>query len=260
MRPVLFVLLLALFLLSVAPSSSLAAAVKKASGGDSGGGKALYCALCEVVVDEVNAAIDRTADEHGHFVQTKWRIDEKRRIPFARTEHRVMEIIEQEVTPSLPLYGSTNHTGRTRLIRKPGAPPLPTAPLIPHDSEGEGEGVGEGSDVDYSPSEFTHSRLLTETLTSLYERMVDVHLEEMALLFHRAEEQVKEKLCIQKVKACSKGTSFEPFHPPTRQRSTTAPLNPSPPSPPEESEAAQAEAQSQGGAGEQDAATVHSEL
>ena len=184
------------------------------------GGKALYCALCEVVVDEVSAAIARTAAEHGHTVQTKWRIDEKRHIPYARTEAVVMAIIEDEVAPSLSLYGSTNHSGRVRLCRRFDAPRLPTAPLL---SSADEESGAELDDA-YAPTAFNHSALLTSTLTALYERMVDSHLEDMMLLFHRDEDDIKAKLCIKTVRACRKGTSFEPFTPPQRARkaATTA--------------------------------------
>ena len=231
-----FVLFLLSLLSLLSPSSLLVPVLGgKAAGG--GGGKALYCALCEVVVDEVSAAIARVASEHAHVVQTKWRIDEKRHIPYARTEAVVMEIIEEQVAPSLPLYGASNHTGRTRLLRKFDAPSLATAPLLPPlsaaDEEGEqGEQV---LDDAYAPSAFNHTAGLTSSLSALYERMVDSHLEDMMLLFHRDEPDIKAKLCVHTVRACKKGTSFEPFHPPQRARkppTSSSPTSPQPSSPP----------------------------
>ena len=197
------------------PSSSLLPSVAGKTDADGGAAKALYCALCEAVVDEVDAAIALTASSHGHTVQTKWRIDEKRHIPYARTEHRLMEIIEDEIQPHLPLYGAVNHTDRLRLLRQFSAPPLSTAPLLPPSSADATEGV-ELSDT-YSPSQFQQSAGMTSTLKLLYDRMIEGYLEEMLLLFHRAEEDIKSKLCIRKVRACPRGTTFEPFAPPERE-------------------------------------------
>ena len=179
------------------PGVGAAKAAAAAASASPSSSKALYCALCEVVVDEVEAAIARTAEEHAHTVQTKWRIDEKRHIPYARTEHRVMEILEDELQPALQRYGAANHTERLRLLRTP-----------------------EGAEEPFSPEQFEHSARLSSTLSALYERMIDSHLEDMMLLFHRAEPHTKERLCVRKVKACSKGTAFDAVQPPERVRRT----------------------------------------
>jgi len=54
----------------------------------------LQCGVCEAIVDEVNAGIAATSLKHS--VQTRFRVDEKKRIPYARTEHNLIEIIESK--------------------------------------------------------------------------------------------------------------------------------------------------------------------
>ena len=176
--------------------------------------RGLYCALCEVVVDEVEAAVERTSSSHGHTVQTAWRIDEKRRIPYARTEHRLMEILEDELPQALPLYGACNHTDRQRLIRRRTAEQLPTSALLPSaaaDAEAEGG-------LEYSPAFFSQSAALLSRLRSLYERLLESHLEDAILLFHKEEPDIRHKLCVTKARACKKDTAFDPFPPPPAAR------------------------------------------
>lgn len=48
-------------------------------------------------MDEVETAISETTIKHS--VQTRFRIDEKQRIPYARTEHNLLEIMESDQFP-----------------------------------------------------------------------------------------------------------------------------------------------------------------
>ena len=200
----------------------------------------LYCALCEAVMDEMEAAIERVDRQHAHTVQTAWRIDEKRRIPYARTESVLLQLLEDDVPPLLRHYGVSNHTGRQRLIRRPDAPQLDTAPLLPDDETSEQlNGAAADSDssnsserssnssshtaLPYSATEFAYSPLVTDTLTALYERMIDSYLEDIMLAFHkRQHNDVKDALCVKTIKACKKGTTFEPFRRPARRTQPAA--------------------------------------
>jgi len=57
----------------------------------------LSCGVCEALVDEVNQSI--LATEKTHTVQTRFRVDEKKRIPYSRTEHNLLEIMEADDFP-----------------------------------------------------------------------------------------------------------------------------------------------------------------
>jgi hypothetical protein len=81
----------------------------------------LYCGVCVALCAEMEAGMARTTDTGT--VQVRWRIDEKRRIPAARTEHRLMEILEEEMhgvwkdygvtSGTLPVRAQSCHTDRT---------------------------------------------------------------------------------------------------------------------------------------------------
>ena len=181
-------------------------------------------------MDEMESAIARTEQQHAHTVQTAWRIDQKRRIPYARTESVLLELLEDEVPPMLRHYGVSNHTGRQRLVRRPEAPQLDTAPLLPDDDSGEqtdtvtadsstNTNTSSSTGLAYSAAEFSASPLLLDTLTALYNRMVDSYLEDIMLAFHKQQhDNVKDALCVRTIRACKKGTTFEPFRRPRRLR------------------------------------------
>jgi len=82
-------LLLASLVASVLPSSSL----HSTSGLLQPVAASQYaCGVCEAIVDEVNAGIAATT--LTHHVQTRFRVDEKKRIPYARTEANLLDILE----------------------------------------------------------------------------------------------------------------------------------------------------------------------
>ena len=216
---------------------SAASASPTSASSDVSKSRDLYCALCEAVMDEMEAAISRLQESHGHTVQTAWRIDEKRRIPYARTESVLLGLLEDDVPPLLRLYGVSNHTGRQRLLRRHDAPQLDKAPLIPDDeqhsdqqssddsassagSENGSASISNSSSsakLPYSASEFSSTSTLTDTLSALYVRMLDSYLEDIMLAFHKQHADVKDALCIKTIRACKKGTTFEPFRRPRRQ-------------------------------------------
>jgi len=78
----------------------------------------LACGVCEALVDEVNAAIDSTTQTHS--VQTRFRIDEKKRVPFARTEYNLLEIMEGDKFPKrFEKYGIVKpHTKTSKHMKR----------------------------------------------------------------------------------------------------------------------------------------------
>lgn len=57
-------------------------------------GSRLSCGVCESLVDEVESGI--ASSKHTHSVQTRFRVDEKKHVPYARTEHHLLEMMEAE--------------------------------------------------------------------------------------------------------------------------------------------------------------------
>jgi len=90
------------------PSFILAATKHKSANNkpSKAGGKPsseLFCGVCEVMVAEVEAGIAATTEKHE--VQTRFRVDEKKRMPYARTEYRIMEILENDIATKFSDYG-----------------------------------------------------------------------------------------------------------------------------------------------------------
>jgi len=77
----------------------------------------LMCGVCEAMVDEVNIAIANNPNQHA--VQTRFRIDEKRRTPYARTEAALLEILESdEFVRKFHAYSIVKpHTRTARLMK-----------------------------------------------------------------------------------------------------------------------------------------------
>lgn len=65
----------------------------------------MYCAVCETVVDEINQAINEAIKQHDYSVQTRFRIDEKRASPYARSEPYLLSLIEDTLPSIIQQYG-----------------------------------------------------------------------------------------------------------------------------------------------------------
>jgi len=94
--------------------------------------------VCEAIVDEVEAGILATPSQHS--VQTRFRIDEKKRAPYARTEHNLLEIIEAPgFTRKFEQYGVVKPRSRSAMLLKQAFIDANTR----EKNEGMGMGVGE---------------------------------------------------------------------------------------------------------------------
>ncbi len=110
----------AIVVVSIAPSASGAAAFPKSLP------RNLYCGVCNALISEIASGIAATTETH--MVQTRWRIDEKKRIPYARSEARLIEILEDVVPDVWSQYAVAAHTTPSgkkqfylkRFNRKPG--------------------------------------------------------------------------------------------------------------------------------------------
>jgi len=192
---VLCLLVVFLFCLCTFPSSSIAASAAYSH---------LQCSLCVSALDEIEYAVEQTKEEYD--VLTKWRVDDKRKIPYKRTEFRILEILEKEVHPQLEKYGLCavveDKTGKTvkRYCR-------------------EDWRFGNYSKL---------SKGLERHVKERYDELVEEEMEEMTLLFHRATAiaEIKQKVCVDKTKMCRRLPEYA--------KTSTAAPNPNAPPPFEE--------------------------
>jgi len=175
----------------------------------------LKCSLCEVIVDEVEAGIVRTSNKHN--VQSRFRIEEKKYIPYARTEYRILEILEDEIPNHLAGYGIVR--GSKWRVAKPTPPPASTTippPPPPSTEEGESSGTEDASAAASTSTttpappqpDVEVSEKNTKKLKAVYEELLFGHTDEITLLFHRDEENIKRKMCIDLIKACPSTYKF----------------------------------------------------
>jgi len=77
----------------------------------------LSCGVCEAIVDEIESGISSTIKQH--YVQTRFRIDEKKKVPYSRTEHNLMEIIDAPgFARKFDLYGVVKPNSRSATLLK----------------------------------------------------------------------------------------------------------------------------------------------
>ncbi len=151
---------------------SLAAPSKRA--------REVSCGVCAALVQEVQRGVDETAETHT--VQVRFRVDEKIRVPYARTEARLLEIFENLCRDSL--------AKRYVLGEEPVSNELHS-------------------------SGFTHQALeasmfgntdpkLKQQLESACRELLDDHEEHIWKLFHRSVpvEEISERVCVQLSRAC----------------------------------------------------------
>jgi hypothetical protein len=155
----------------------------------------LGCGVCQSLVDEMNVAIEATAETF--VVQTRWRIDEKKKIPYARTEHRLLEILETELASALNKYGVQPQP--TRLHH------------AANDNDGTSSAASAAIQFPFlklvktagvSDQDVKSGKDVTTDIQSTYEHLVEEYLEEIMLLFHRDENDIKQKLCIDLTQSC----------------------------------------------------------
>jgi len=157
----------------------------------------LKCSLCEVIVDEVESGIIRTSNKNN--VQSRFRIEEKKYIPYARTEYRIMEILEDEIPNKLSSYGIVR--GSTWRVAKSSPPPPTTTTTVT-------SGSGDPNAPAVAPVDVEISDKNTKKLKHVYEELLFGHTDEITLLFHKSEPEVKRKMCIDLIKACPSSYKF----------------------------------------------------
>jgi len=137
--------------------------------------KDLYCGVCLAVVDEVETEIANTKE--SHTVQVRFRVDEKKRIPYARTEYRIIEIIENEISKKFDQFAISGRGDNLRIVRLSGG----NVKL---------ENVSMGAEA-------------TASIRRLYDHMTEEHLEDMTRLFHNSVPNIKRELCVAITRACT---------------------------------------------------------
>lgn len=167
----------------------------------------LHCSLCINALDEIEYAVEQTKEDFT--VQTKWRVDDKRKIPYKRTEFRILEIMEHEVSPKLEKYG-----------------------LCAAVDEKSGKNVKRYCREDWRFGNYSKlSKALEKDVKERYSELIEEHMEEITLLFHRANDitEIKQKVCVDTTKICRKLPDYA--------KTSTAAPNPNAPPPFEEPQA-----------------------
>lgn len=144
--------------------------------------KDIKCSVCEVVVHHISEGINATTETHT--VQTAFRIDTKKRTPYARTEYRILEIIDNDVLNKLKKYNiklrpkNDTRSGK-KLVR-----------VAQHKQP---------------------SKKVQRDIERVFDRMMDDHSEEIVQFFRVETTDVRQKVCVDLLSVCESITGEEDF-------------------------------------------------
>lgn len=144
--------------------------------------KDIQCSVCEVVVFHISEGINETTETHT--VQTAFRIDDKKRTPYARTEYRLLEIIDNDVLSKLKKYNirlrSRNDTRSGKKLVRVGSHKQP-------------------------------SKKVQRDIERVFERMMDEHSEDFVNFFRVENKDIRQKVCVDLLSVCESTTGVEEF-------------------------------------------------
>mmetsp|Transcript_21807 Transcript_21807/g.43268 ORF Transcript_21807/g.43268 Transcript_21807/m.43268 type:complete len:231 (-) Transcript_21807:300-992(-) len=166
-----------LLVLAVVFLLDTAAAFKKSINAES------YCSVCQVSLEEIEKSI--LATQRKGDLQVGFRVGEKKKVKFARSEARVTEILEDEIKKKLEKYILSGHEepGGGKKIMK-----------MMDDMGGLGV-MGGGKDV-----------------TNMYQHIVDEYEDELIRLFTASTPimTIKQRVCVELAKACTRVSEADP--------------------------------------------------
>lgn len=158
----------------------------------------LSCAVCEKTVEKVrhaqyNPSNPKAQQQHDIQVQTRFRIDEKKKVPYYKTEFRLLEILEEEVKSTWNTIGACMETHQERFYL------LETAKqhLIEHDNyQLTSEDGIEATEEDkrsqfyfYLPCQnYTRNEKFLRLVEHTYDTMMDNSLDTMVRKFQSFED------------------------------------------------------------------------
>lgn len=177
--------------------------------------KDLRCGVCLAIADEMEEGIKNTKEKYE--VQTRFRIEEKARIPYARTEYRLIQILENDVKDMLKEeYSVKEFDGGKKA-------------LVFSRTLTNGSGIKQGPGI-------------SQDIMLAYDRTIELDLEIYVNVFRTGAEksriELRQELCVKHIKACSSThpalnlALTEPVRPPPRP--APAPKEPEPTPAPEE--------------------------
>jgi len=142
--------------------------------------KDIQCGVCEVVVHLVDKGINATTETHT--VQTRFRIDEKKRTPYSRTEWRILEILDNDVPKALESFNIK--------LRRDGR---------------------KGKKLAKVGLDKITSRKVKSSVRKVFERMMDDHSDEIVRFFREPQTDIRRKVCVDLIKVCKTTTDDETF-------------------------------------------------
>jgi len=217
--------LMVLSIISLSSSNIIVDAAKSKSGNNGKQTSQLFCGVCEVMINEVERSIADTRENYE--VQTRFRVDEKKRIPYARTEFRIMEILENDISDRFNDYGVSpdrGSHGHQVLVKKPAATATPPPPAPVADTTAAtttdtaatasttNDATPPAASADTASSEaatttttksnIRSSKRLTKEMKRVYSWMLDRYQDDITLSFHRSDPDPFTRLCTEIIGAC----------------------------------------------------------
>lgn len=188
--------------------------------------KRLSCAVCESFVDEVNTCISSTRETHT--VQARFRIDEKKHIPFKRSEYRLQQIFDEEAPDRVvnnwglfnrqieresqekrqaELEARTVNATEEERAKEEEYEELRSASLRESREEFEKQSISHSLQLEvlYKLAHGAESdEKLKSEVKSTLEELLEDHTDEAIMLFHKDVANLKHKLCVDVMEACKK--------------------------------------------------------
>jgi len=137
----------------------------------------LQCATCKTFVDEVHRGILETKETHT--VQVRFRIDEKIHIPYARSEYRLLEIMDSLCDGAMKDYGVSGH------------------------ESADAKRLVSTKNLKGAVSNLSMGGHISSQIVRLCHRLKDEHEEEILQVFHRSKEQPHHRVCVDISQSCS---------------------------------------------------------
>merc|ERR1719189_869575 len=160
----------------------------------------IACSVCEVVVHLIDEGINATTETHT--IQTRFRIDTKKRTPYRRTEFRILEVIDNDVPDKMKRYNIK--------LRKKWL-------------EAGEKNRRKGKKLVRIAADKTVSKKVQRDVRRVYERMIDDHGDAIVQFFREENTDIRKKICVDMISVCESVTEEEQFK---------SDLTPPPPTPP----------------------------
>jgi len=137
--------------------------------------KELSCGTCRLVLADLLTGIESTNETYS--IQTRFRIDEKKRVPYSRSEYNINEILES-LCKKIGSVGVQHFGGQVPHVIKAGA------------LKGTLKNLEMSGDAN-------------KVVRRVCDDMLEDFIDEITLTYHRSEKQAERKVCVDITRSCS---------------------------------------------------------